>query len=106
MVNLNELVEQARAMQEKVRLAQEELEKIDVEGVAVGPATALVKVTMSCLKVAKRVSIDPSLIAVEQKENLEDLLVAAFNNAKEKAEEISTATMEEATGGLQLPAGV
>ena len=103
MVDINSLVKQAREMQERVRLAQEELGKIDIEGISGG---GLVKVTMSCLKIARQTRIDISLLKPEEKEKLEDLLVAAFNNAREKAEEISTATMEEATGGLELPAGV
>ena len=101
MVDIQELVRQAQEMQNKVRLAQDELSKITVEGTAGG---GLVKVTMTCLKKTLKVNIDPSCMA--NKSELEDLLVAAFNNGKEKAEEVSTATMEEATNGLELPAGL
>ena len=101
MVDIQELVRQAQEMQNKVRLAQDELSKITVEGTAGG---GLVKVTMTCLKKVLKVEIDPSCLV--NKSELEDLLVAAFNNGKEKAEEVSTATMEEATNGLELPAGL
>jgi len=101
MVDIQELVRQAQEMQNKVRLAQDELGKITVEGTAGG---GLVKVTMTCLKKVIKVAIDPSTLT--NKSELEDLLVAAFNNGKEKAEEVSTATMEEATNGLELPAGL
>ncbi|MDR0367414.1 MAG: YbaB/EbfC family nucleoid-associated protein [Rickettsiales bacterium] len=103
MNQLDELVKQAKAMQDKVRIAQDELAKIEVDGQSGG---GLVKITMTCLKAARRASIDASLLSAGNKENLEDLVVAAFNDAKARADEISTATMEEATNGLKLPAGV
>ena len=103
MVNLNELVAQAQAMQNKVKLAQAELAKQEVIGKAGG---GLVKITMTCTKEARKAEIDASLLKESEKETLEDLIVAAMNNAIEQADEISTATMEEATSGLQLPEGV
>lgn len=103
MVNLNELVAQAQAMQNKVKLAQAELAKQEVIGKAGG---GLVKITMTCTKEARKAEIDASLLKESEKETLEDLIVAAMNNAKEQADEISTATMEEATSGLKLPEGV
>ena len=103
MVNINELVAQAQAMQNKVKLAQSELAKQEVTGSANG---GLVKVTMTCTKEPKRVEIDASLLSADKKEDLEDLLVVAMSDAKNMADEITTATMEEATSGLQLPEGV
>ena len=103
MVNINELVAQAQAMQNKVKLAQAELAKQEVVGEAGG---GLVKMTITCTKEARKCEIDASLLKVEEKETLEDLIVAAMNNAKELADEVATATMEEATSGLQLPEGV
>ena len=103
MVNINELVAQAQAMQNKVKIAQAELAKQEVVGEA---GNGLVKMTITCTKETKKCEIDPSLLKAEEKENLEDLIVAAMNNAKEMADEIATATMEEATSGLQLPEGV
>ncbi len=101
MVNLNDLVAQAQAMQNRVKLAQAELAKQEVVGQAGG---GLVKITITCTKETKKCEIDDSLL--NDKETLEDLIVAAMNNAKEQADEIATATMEEATSGLQLPEGV
>ncbi len=103
MVNINELVAQAQAMQNKVKLAQAELEKQEVTGEAGG---GLVKVTMTCTKTPVKCEIDASMLDAGKKEDLEDLIVAAISNAKDSADEISTATMEEATAGLELPQGV
>ncbi|MCL2439803.1 MAG: YbaB/EbfC family nucleoid-associated protein [Alphaproteobacteria bacterium] len=101
MVNINELVAQARQMQEKVKIAQQELAKLSVEGQAGGGA---VKVILSGVKQAKRIAISDK--AMKDKALLEDLIVAAFNDAKDKADAIATATMEQATNGLKLPEGV
>lgn len=103
MVNLNELVAQAQTMQAKVKLAQGELEKQIVSGISGG---GLVKITMTCTKEPKTCEINPYLLDPKKKEDLEDLIVAAFLNAKQNADEISLATMEDATEGLQLPPGV
>ena len=103
MVNINELVAQAQAMQNKVKIAQAELAKQEVVGEA---GNGLVKMTITCTKETRKCEIDSSLLKAEEKENLEDLIVAAMNNAKEMADEIAAATMEEATSGLQLPEGV
>ena len=103
MVNINDLVAQAQAMQERVKVAQGALAEQTVTGSAGG---GLVKMTMTCVKEAKNCEIDASLLKAGEKDNLQDLVVAAFNNAKEKAEEVATAVMEEATSGLQLPPGV
>ncbi len=103
MVNINDLVAQAQAMQAKVKLAQAELSKQEVTGEA---GNGLVKITMTCTKETKKCEIDASLLKADEKETLEDLIVAAMNNTKELADEVATATMEEATSGLQLPEGV
>ncbi|MDR3126233.1 MAG: YbaB/EbfC family nucleoid-associated protein [Rickettsiales bacterium] len=101
MVDINTLVRQAKEMQNRVRIAQEELAKVEIEGEAGG---GLVKVTMTGAKAVRRVAIDDK--TMDDKDTLEDLLAAAFNNAKDRADEIATATMEEATGGMDLPAGL
>ncbi len=103
MVNINELVAQAQAMQTKVKLAQEELGKQEVTGTS---GNGLVKITMTCTKEPKKCEIDASLLDKDKKEDLEDLIIAAILNAKNNADEISTATMEDATSGLQLPPGM
>ncbi|RAI16189.1 YbaB/EbfC family nucleoid-associated protein, partial [Rhodoblastus acidophilus] len=78
------LMKQAQQMQENMKKAQEQLALIEVEGVS---GAGLVKVVMTCKNDVKRVSIDPSLVAEgEDKELLEDLVAAAFNDAVRKAE--------------------
>jgi DNA-binding YbaB/EbfC family protein len=90
------LMKQAQAMQDNLKKAQEELAHIDVEGAS---GSGLVKVVMSCKHEVKRVTIDPSLLA-DDKDMLEDLVAAAFNDAVRKAEETSQAKMGKITAGM------
>jgi DNA-binding YbaB/EbfC family protein len=97
------LMKQAQAMQENLKKAQEELAFIEVTGEA---GSGLVKILMTCKHEVKRVSIDASLIT-DDKEMLEDLIAAAFNDAARKAEETSEAKMGKLTGGMPgLPGGM
>jgi nucleoid-associated protein EbfC len=80
---------------------QEQLAQIEVEGQA---GAGLVKVTMTCRNDVRRVSIDPSLLA-DDKDMLEDLVAAAFNDAVRKAEATSQEKMGSMTSGLPLPPG-
>ena len=97
------LMKQAQNMQENMRLAQEELGSIEVTGES---GAGLVKVTMTCKNVTKRVEIDPSLLA-EDKDMLEDLVAAAFNAAVKKAEDTSSAKMGKISQGMPgLPGGL
>jgi nucleoid-associated protein EbfC len=94
------LMKQAQAMQENLRKAQEELATIEVEGQA---GAGLVKVTMTCKHDVKRVAIDPSLLA-DDKDMLEDLVAAAFNDAVRRAEQTSQEKMGKLTAGMpQIP---
>ncbi|KAB2868555.1 MAG: YbaB/EbfC family nucleoid-associated protein [Burkholderiaceae bacterium] len=94
------LMKQAQAMQENLRKAQEELATIEVEGQA---GAGLVKVTMTCRHDVKRVSIDPSLLG-DDKDMLEDLVAAAFNDAIRRAETTSQEKMGKLTAGMpQIP---
>ncbi|MBL8318738.1 MAG: YbaB/EbfC family nucleoid-associated protein [Burkholderiaceae bacterium] len=94
------LMKQAQAMQENLRKAQEELATIEVEGQS---GAGLVKVTMTCKHDVKRVVIDPSLLG-EDKDMLEDLVAAAFNDGVRRAEETSQAKMGKLTAGMpQIP---
>ncbi|HTP74229.1 MAG TPA: YbaB/EbfC family nucleoid-associated protein [Burkholderiaceae bacterium] len=94
------LMKQAQAMQENLRKAQEELGTIEVEGQA---GAGLVKVTMTCRHDVKRVSIDPSLLG-DDKDMLEDLVAAAFNDAIRRAEATSQEKMGKLTAGMpQIP---
>lgn len=96
------LMRQAQQMQENMKKAQEALAEIIVEGAAGG---GLVKVSMSCRHDVKRVSIDPSLLE-EDKDMLEDLVAAAFNDALRKAEATAQEKMASVTAGLPLPPGI
>ncbi|WP_042268694.1 YbaB/EbfC family nucleoid-associated protein [Paraburkholderia heleia] len=95
------LMKQAQQMQENMKKMQEQLAQIEVEGQA---GAGLVKVTMTCRNDVRRVSIDPSLLA-DDKEMLEDLVAAAFNDAVRKAEATSQEKMGGMTAGLPLPPG-
>jgi len=97
------LMKQAQAMQENLKKAQEELAFIEVTGES---GSGMVKVLMTCKHQVKRVTIDPSLLA-DDKDMLEDLIAAAFNDAARKAEEASEAKMGKLTGGMPgLPGGL
>lgn len=96
------LMRQAQEMQENMKKAQEALAEIIVEGAAGG---GLVKVTMSCRHDVKRINIDPSLLG-EDKDMLEDLVAAAFNDALRKAEATSQEKMASVTAGMPLPPGM
>jgi nucleoid-associated protein EbfC len=98
------LMKQAQQMQENMKKAQEQLALIEVEGVS---GAGLVKVVMTCKNDVKRVSIDPSLLAEgEDKDLLEDLIAAAFNDAVRKAEATTQEKMGSLTSGLGGMAGM
>src|SRR3954451_15398773 len=95
------LMKQAQQMQENLKRAQDELALIEVEGQS---GAGLVKVVMTCKNDVKRVTIDPSLLA-DDKDMLEDLVAAAFNDAVRKAEATSQEKMSGVTAGMPLPPG-
>ena len=95
------LMKQAQAMQDNMKKAQEALALVEVEGQS---GAGLVKVVMTCKNDVKSVSIDPSLLA-DDKDMLEDLVAAAFNDAVRKAEATSAEKMGGLTQGMQLPPG-
>lgn len=97
------LMKQAQAMQQKMADLQGELDSVEVEGVAGG---GLVKVTLTAKGAARGVSLDPSLLVADEKEILEDLLVAALNDARAKADRVTQERMGELTKGLPLPPGL
>lgn len=96
------LMRQAQQMQENMKKAQEELGNIEVEGASGG---GLVKVIMTCRNDVRRITIDPSLLE-DDKDMLEDLVAAAFNDALRKAETTSQEKMSGITAGLPLPPGM
>ncbi|MES2741784.1 MAG: YbaB/EbfC family nucleoid-associated protein [Pseudomonadota bacterium] len=95
------LMKQAQTMQDNMKKAQEQLALVEVEGQS---GAGLVKIVMTCKFDVKRVSIDPSLLG-EDKDMLEDLVAAAFNDAVRKAEATSAEKMSGMTAGMNLPAG-
>ena len=97
------LMKQATQLQAKMQEMQAELDQITVEGVAGG---GMVAVTLSAKGDLKGVRIDPSLIKPEEKEIIEDLLVAAHADARRKAETLLQEKMKSLTGGLPLPPGL
>jgi len=96
------LMKQAQAMQENMKRAQDEIALLEVEGQS---GAGLVKVTMTGKHEVKRIAIDPSLLA-EDKDMLEDLVAAAFNDGLRRAEELSTEKMGKLTAGMPLPPGM
>jgi nucleoid-associated protein EbfC len=96
------LMKQAQAMQDNLKKAQEELANIEVEGQS---GAGLVKVVMTCKNEVRRVTIDPSLLA-DDKDMLEDLVAAAFNDAVRRAEATSAEKMGKLTQGMPLPPGM
>jgi DNA-binding YbaB/EbfC family protein len=102
MKDLNEILGMANRVQEELQRAQENLDKLEVEGSAGG---GLVKVRASAKGRILGVAIDDSLLAVSEKQMLEDLITAAFNDARKKADEVSSAEMGKMTAGLPLPPG-
>jgi len=99
--NIGQMMKQAQMMQENMRRMQEQLGTIEVEGQS---GSGMVKVVMTCKHEVRRVSIDPSLTA--DREMLEDLLVAAFNDAARKVDETVAQKMGSLTAGMGLPAGL
>jgi len=103
MRDLMGLMKQAQAMQEKFQQAQAELDTLEVEGTSGG---GVVTVKVSGKGHLKAISIDPSLLNADEKEILEDLIVAAMNDARGKAERAAETRMAEMTKGLPLPPGL
>lgn len=103
MKNLGQMMKQAQQIQEKMAAMQEELEALEMVGKSGG---GMCQVTLNGKGQAKKVLIDPSLVNPEDAEVLEDLIVAAINDAKAKSEEVMREKMQELTGGIPLPPGM
>ena len=97
------LMKQAAQLQSKMEAMQAELDKLEVGGAAGG---GLVNVTLTAKGDLRGVRIDDSLLKPEEKEILEDLLVAAHADARRKAEALLQEKMKSLTGGLPLPPGL
>ena len=103
MPDLNELMKMAQEAQAKLLRAQEDLDKVMVEGVSGG---GMVTVRASAKGRIVAVEIDESLLKPAEKQMVEDLVAAAINDARGKADLAAQEAMRNATGGLQLPPGV
>lgn len=97
------LMKQAAELKTKMEALQAELDQIEVEGTAGG---GLVAVTLTAKGEMRAAKIDPSLLKPEEKEILEDLLVAAHADARRKAETVTQEKMQALTGGLPIPPGM
>lgn len=102
MKNLGQLMKQAQEMQSRVAEMQEKMAETEMTGSAGG---GMVEVTLNGRYEARKVSIDPQLFTAEDAEVLEDLLTAAFNDAKTKVENHVQEEMKRLTGGISLPPG-
>jgi DNA-binding YbaB/EbfC family protein len=103
MKNLTDIMNQVQSMQTRMTEAQAKLDQLTVTGQSGG---GLVKIGMNGKFAAITVEIDPSLLKPEEKDVLEDLLLAAHTDAKSKAEALVAEEMKLVTGGLQLPPGM
>lgn len=103
MMNFKDMMQQAQQMQFKLAEMQEKLKDIIVEGEAGG---GMVRVSMACSGSVKGIEIDPAVISADDKETLEDLIVAAINNAHDTKEERIQKETKEMMGGMGLPEGV
>lgn len=101
--NMNNLMKQAQKMQKQMEQMQEELEQRTVEATAGGGAVTAV---VSGKKELMEVKINPEVVDEEDVEMLEDLIVAAVNEALRKADEMVNNEMSKLTGGLNLPGGL
>ena len=102
MKNLGQMMKQAQGMQSKMTEMQDKLAEMEVTG---SSGAGMIEVTLTGKSDVRKIKIDQSLIDPSDPEVLEDLIVAAFNDAKSKVESRVNAKMSEMTGGLQLPPG-
>jgi nucleoid-associated protein EbfC len=103
MPDIMSLMQQAQAMQAKMQEMQAEMERLEVEGQAGG---GLVRVTLTAKGQMKALALDASLLKPADREILEDLIVAAHEDARKKAERLMEEKMKSVTAGLPLPPGL
>jgi DNA-binding YbaB/EbfC family protein len=103
MKNLGQLMKQAQQMQHKMAEIQAQLETIEMTGVAGG---GMVQLTLNGKGDLKKIKIDKSVLDPNDSEVVEDLIVAAFNDARQKVNAHTEAEMHKLTGGLNLPGGM
>ncbi len=103
MKNLGNMLKQAQQMQSRMQEMQAKLEAMEVDGSA---GAGMVRIRLSGKNDLRRVSIDPALMVADEREVLEDLLVAAHADAKQKVEAAMAEEMQKATAGINLPPGM
>jgi nucleoid-associated protein EbfC len=103
MIDLMKMMKQAQEIQGRMQQVQQDLAALEVEGQS---GAGMVKVKLNGKFEARGIKIDPSLLKPEDAEMLEDLILAAFQDAKGKAEAAVQTKMQEVTGGLNLPPGL
>lgn len=101
-MNIQKMMQQAKVMQDKMQEMQDKLGDVNVEGASGG---GLVKVTMSCKGECRAIAIDDSMMDLNEKEVLEDLLKAAIQDAKSKADQTLADETQKMMGDLGLPSG-
>jgi len=101
-MDIQGLMRQAQTMQTKMQATQEELAKSTYEGLSGG---GMVKISINGAGFIKKMLLDDSLINISEKDILEDLIIAAFNDAKKRADEDSSKQMKSLTNGMGLPPG-
>jgi len=101
-MNLQKMMKQAQQMQAKLQEVQTEMEAKEFEGTSGG---GMVKVTLTGKGAMTRIALDAELLKADEKDMLEDLIVAAHNDAKKKSEDGMNSALGDLTGGLQLPPG-
>ena len=97
------LMKQAKQMQEKMEVAKSKVADLVAEGVSGG---GMVRITLSGEGHMQSINIDPSMIVADEAEILEDLIIAAFHDAKVKLDQKQSETMRDAMGDMQLPEGM
>ena len=103
MTDFNNMLKQAQELQKKMADAQKKVEALEAEGTSGG---GLVKVKINGKNITTSINIDDSLISKDEKEILEDLIVAALNDARENVQKRIAEEMNSLTGGLKLPPGM
>ena len=101
-MNLGDMMKQAQQLQSRMAEMQSELENKEIEGVA---GAGMVRVTLNGKGVMRGIQIDPDLLQPSENNVLEDLILAAHNDAKVKVEQAMADEMANLTGGLSLPPG-
>ena len=102
-MDVNQIMQQAQAMQVEMKKLQETLGNIEVDGTSGG---GLVTVTITCKGEAQNVEIDPSVVDADDVETLEDLIVAAFNDAKKTADETLATETKKMMTKMGLPSNI